>query len=86
MYRSLKNSNAYVPTEPQVRSALNEIMKISDSVNPGQGISEEGALGVLNDLRQRVSFNNASMKPADQFTESTLSGVAQGIMQGRWHG
>ena len=83
MYRSLKDSNAYVPTEPQVRSALNEIMKISDSVNPGQGISEEGALGVLNDLRQRVSFNNASMKPADQFTESTLSGVAQGIMQGR---
>ena len=83
MYRSLKDSNAYVPTEPQVRSALDEIMKISDAVNPGQGISEEAALGILNDLRQRVSFNNASMKPADQFAESTLSGVAQGIMKGR---
>ena len=61
--------------------ALDEIVKISEAAKPGQGISEEAALGVLNDLRQRVSFNNASMKPADQFTESTLSGVAQGIMK-----
>lgn len=83
MYRSLKDPDAYVPTEPQVKSALDEIVKISEAAKPGQGISEEAALGVLNDLRQRVSFNNASMKPADQFTESTLSGVAQGIMKGR---
>ena len=83
MYRSLKDPDAYVPTEPQVKSALDEIVKISEAANPGQGISEEAALGVLNDLRQRVSFNNASMKPAEQFTESTLSGVAQGIMKGR---
>ena len=83
MYRSLKDSDAYVPTESQVRNALDEIMKISEAANPGQGISEEAALGILNDLRQRVSFNNANMKPADQFTENTLSGVAQGPLKNR---
>ncbi len=51
MYRSLKDSDAYVPTESQVRSALDEVMKISENAaNPGQGISEEAARGILNDL------------------------------------
>ncbi len=82
MYRSFKDKDAYVPSQDQLRNALDEIMKISESV-PGQGLSEEAALGVLNDLRQRVSFNNPNTKPSDQFNDLTLSGVKQGPLRDR---
>jgi len=83
MYRSFKDKDAYVPTESQQKNALDEIMKISDASKPGQGLSEEAALGVLNDLRQRVSFNNPNTKPSDQFNDLTLSGVNQSPLKDR---
>ena len=83
MYRSLKDENGYVPTPDQTDKALKEILNISEAANIGQAMSEEAAYGVLNDLRRKVSFNNANMKPQDQFAESTLSGVGQKIMKGR---
>ena len=82
MYRSFKDKDAYVPNQDQLRNALDEIIKISESV-PGQGLSEEAALGVLNDLRQKVSFNNPNTKPSDQFNDLTLSGVRRGPLKDR---
>jgi len=79
MYRSFKDKDAYVPDQNQLRSALDEIIRISESV-PGQGLSEEAALGVLNNLRQRVSPNT---KPSDQFNDLTLSAVNRGPLRDR---
>ncbi len=83
MYRTLKDENGYIPTREQTDQALKEILNISEAANIGQAISPEAALGVLNDLRRKVSFNRAGVKPNDQFEQSTLSGVGQKIMKGR---
>ena len=77
MYRTLKDENGYIPTREQTDQALKEILNISEAANIGQAISPEAALGVLNDLRRKVSFNRAGVKPNDQFEQSTLSGVGQ---------
>jgi len=83
MYRTLKDPEGYSPSNDQAKAALEEVYRVSEQIKPGQVITEQEARGVLNDLRQKVSFNNSNMKPKEQFDESTLSGVAQGILKGR---
>ena len=74
LYRSIKETG-YMPTEAQRALAKKEL--------EGFGVNSIEVDGMLDQLLKMKDFTNAKMKPEMAFEESTLKGVAQGILKGR---
>ena len=82
LYRASNETN-YQPNAEQRRAAIDELKRQQLQLNPEKPLSDSMANSILNDTLIKMGNNNANVSPKDLFDDSTLSGIAQGLLKGR---